>query len=132
MRRGAGRPIVALKMTWGKRTTTTYALLDNCATDTYVLTEKARLIRAKLDYGPSRVTTVGSQSYDPEAAFATFSIESLDGSIKIKVEKALMGDLITSRDELPPTNEDIKEYEYMKDVHFDAIEDKTIGLIISA
>ena len=132
MRRGAVRPIVAIRMRWGKRSTTTYALLDNCATDTYVLTEKARMIRAKLDYGPSRVTTVGSQSYDPEAAFATFTIEALDGSITIKVEKALMGDLITSKDELPPTNEDIKDYDYMKDVSFEDLEDKTIGMIISA
>ena len=90
------------------------------------------MIRAKLDYGPSKVTTVGSQSYDPEAAFASFYIEALDGSLAIKVEKALMGELITSKDELPPTNDDIKGYDYMKDVIFDTCEDKTIGLIISA
>ena len=132
MRRGAVRPIVAVRMRWGKRSINTYALLDNCATDTYVLTEKARMIRAKLDYGPSKVTTVGSQSYDPEAAFASFYIEALDGSLAIKVEKALMGELITSKDELPPTNDDIKGYDYMKDVIFDTCEDKTIGLIISA
>ena len=90
------------------------------------------MIRAKLDYGPSRVTTVGSQSYDPEAAFATFYIEALDGSLAIKVEKALMGELITSKDKLPPTNEDIIKYDYMKDVRFDTCEDKTIGMIISA
>ena len=60
--------------------------------------------------------------------FASFEILSLDRSVRVSVQEALVGDSLTVSNDKPPTNEEITAYKYLDGVVFDKLPDTTIGI----
>ena len=110
----------------------TYAMLDPTATSPEV--SKTIVEELGSETWTSQVTlcsfgyrTVG------ERVKTRFSIEPLDGSCSIPLEDVLVGNILTTEDERPPTNQDILGFDHLRDVvSFEELETKTVGLIISA
>ena len=63
--------------------------------------------------------------------FTEFAVSSLKGDVVLPISDALVSDFLTTEEEKPPTNKDIEGIEYLKEVKFDELENKEIGLLIS-
>ena len=63
--------------------------------------------------------------------FTDFAISNLEGDVTLSVSDALVSDFLTTDKEKPPTNKEIEGVEYLKDVKFDELDNKEIGLLIS-
>ena len=63
--------------------------------------------------------------------FTDFAISNLEGDVTLSISDALVSDFLTTDKEKPPTNKEIEGVEYLKDVKFDELDNKEIGLLIS-
>ena len=106
-------------------------MLDCAATSSAVLLETLDSINGKIFELPCKLSTFDkceSSSRD----FANFKILPLDRSFTLEVENALVGTILTTERDRPPRNSKIENIPYMKDVHFEELDDDTIGVILDA
>ena len=60
-------------------------------------------------------------------------MESLDTSCRVGVADALVGEILTTEREKPPSHEDIEKHPFMEGVvSFEELDDNHIGVILSA
>ena len=64
--------------------------------------------------------------------FTDFTVKTLDRTFEKNVQKALVGQILTTENDRPPRNSDISHLDYMSDVHFVELDDPTIGVILDA
>ena len=106
-----------------------YAIIDSAATAYAAKPRIMEAVGAQIFSQPCSLSRFGGVEDGPRN-FANFTLESLDGSIKIDVKNALVGEILTTERDKPPSNEEVAGLEYMRGVVFDELEDKTIGILI--
>ena len=108
------RPIVPIWVKNGDKVSGTYALLDQGANASAIKTELARSLDMDIVEKDGTISGFGYKS-SGKIWTTKFSIETLDNSIEIPMASVLVGDILTTEDEKPHRNQDIEEYDYMKD-----------------
>ena len=121
-----------VRVKWGDRSTTTYALLDSGATCEAILDEVAYEIDAEIESRPCNLSTFNSKIYNPDTEFAKFTVEPLDGSFSIDVNKALVGNILSAENERPLGQSDVKGLDYLSDITIEELPNKTIGVILGS
>ena len=125
------RPIVPVIVKTEKKSIATYAMIDSAATSSAILDTIAASVDATITQQPCKLTTFDSKSNEFRD-FTDFSIQPLDRSFTLNIKNALVGKILTTEHDRPPRNTDIAHLTYMNDVHFDELENDTIGVILDA
>jgi hypothetical protein len=113
------RPIVPIWVKNGDKVSSTYALLDQGANASAIRTELARSLDMDI---VEKDRTISGFGYKSSGKIWTtkFSIKTLDNSVEIPMVSVLVGNILTTEEEKPHRNQDIEEYDYMKDkVYFE-------------
>ena len=76
--------------------------------------------------------SVFGKIYKAPKQITSFQITSLDESVEIFINLAIVSDVLTTESETPMTNEQIKQYPYMNGVQIQEIENDSIDLILSS
>ena len=108
----------------------TYALLDDGADTLIVSSKLARDLSLDCKSKMATLHTVDGSSYK-ERQMTDFSVSNLVGDLRTRVVEALVSDNLTTKGDIPPTNEEITHLEYMKGVIFQELETDEIDLILS-
>ena len=74
----------------------------------------------------------GREKKPQQTELTSFTIKSLDGKTSISIENAVVNEFLTTDSEIPPTNEAIKKFKHLNDINITELEDKSIGLLLSA
>ena len=106
-------------------------MIDSAATSSAILDTIAASVDATITQQPCKLTTFDSKSNE-FCDFTDFSIQPLDRSFTLNIKNALVGKILTTEHDRPPRNTDIAHLTYMNDVHFDELENDTIGVILDA
>ena len=106
-------------------------MLDTAAASSAALYDTMDAINASIYSLPCNLKVFGNCTRGLQD-FADFQVMPLDRSFTLHIKQALVGDTITTENETPPLNKDIQHLDFMSDVEFTELEDKTIGLIIDA
>ena len=109
----------------------TYTLLDTGA-NTSAITESLCL---KLN-PPRKSISVKLNTFDntsnAKRDITSFKVTNLDNTFEINVENALICNLLSTEGEKPPTNEELKSFEHLKDLEICELEDQGINVLIDA
>ena len=108
----------------------TYALLDDGADTSIVSSRLAYDLGLDCKSEMATLHTVEGSTYK-ERQMADFTVSNLDGDLRIRVVEALVSDNLTTKGDIPPTNEEIAHLEYMGGVVFQELETDEIDLILS-
>ena len=106
-----------------------YAVIDTAATIYAAKPCVVEAIGAEVFELPCSISRFGGVEDGPRS-FVNLTIESLDGSTRIEVKNVIVGDILTTERDKPPSNEEIADLDYMNGVYFDELDDKTIGILI--
>ena len=79
----------------------------------------------------STVTTVEGR-VEKERAYCALKVEPLDRSCVVDLSRVLISELVTTEEDKPPKKEDIEGYPHLEGVSFPDLENKLIGLLLSA
>ena len=79
---------------------------------------------------PMRVITIDSIK-DGDRDVANFMISDLKGIHSFPVAEALIGDILTLENDIPPTKRDIEGFSHLDGVEFDELPNKEIGMLLS-
>ena len=123
--------IVPVRIKAGTKEIKTYVMLDSGATRPIINERTAKRLDTKWEARNAHLNTVGGSSYG-KRKFTNVTIESLDGETRIELEDTVILNFLTTEDDTPPKNEEIREEEYMKGVEFDELEGEEVGMLISA
>ena len=77
-----------------------------------------------------KVVTVDNEIVS-KRKLASFSIESLDGDYHAEVNDALVGNILTGENDVPPFRRDLSKCRHLSDVKFDEV-DEAVEMIIGA
>ena len=61
---------------------------------------------------------------------ASFTVESINGKLRLDIKDGLVGGIITSEDEIPIKNSITKLFDFMKDVVINDLEDNSVGILL--
>jgi hypothetical protein len=100
-------PIVPIWVKNGDKVLGTYALLDQGANASAIRTELARSLDMDIVEKDGTISGFGYKS-SGKIRVTKFSIETLDNTIEIPMVSVLVGDILTTEDEKPHRNQDIK------------------------
>ena len=78
-----------------------------------------------------RVVTVDSNKNGLREV-TSFTISNLGGEISFPVSKALVGDILTLENDVPPTKKDIEGFSHLEGIEFDELQNKEIGILLSS
>ena len=106
-------------------------MYDSGCTSVAVLSEAIYSVGAPVFGQPCRLSTFGSDTCEMRE-FADFEILSLDRSLVLPIKGALVGDVLTTERDRPPKNSDLVGHSYLEGVHFEELEDPTIGVILGS
>ena len=110
----------------------TYALMDNGATACGISLKLAEKLQLPIHRESRGLSSWGYHGVAMRE-MTSFMVESLDGNTKLQVDEALVGEILTTEHEMPPTIEDIAAHPYMEGiVSFEELEDTHIGVLLSA
>ena len=122
--------IVPVVMRAGERKIKTYVMLDGGATKPIINEKAAERFKLKYEIKNANLNTVEGSTHGKKK-FAKVTIESIDGETMVPLEAVVLNFLTTEDDE-PPRNEEIKEYEYMEGVKFDELENEGVSMLLSS
>lgn len=128
---GTIRPIVPCIVRVGESERATYAMLDCAATSSAILLEIVDSVKGEIFELPCKLSTFDS-CQDSTREFCNFEVMPLDRSFTLDVQNGLVGTILTTEQDQPPRNLEIAQHSYLSDVHFDELDDPTIGLILDA
>jgi hypothetical protein len=127
----ARRPIVPIRVRVGERAVTTYAMIDSGANCRGIVPEIVRRLDMEVILKMKTVTVL-DQKTTTERELVSFEIMSLDEEVCIKVDEALVSEILTTGNDKPPTNEEVEGLEYMEGtVSFQELDDELIGVILA-
>ena len=118
-------------MTAGKAQVPTYALLDSGATCCAISETLALQIEAPIESTQINLATFDDQSV-AERPVASFKVADLTQKIELTVTNALVGNVFSSRSELPPPHEVARKYPHLANVNFTYLEGGTVEVILGA
>ena len=111
-----------------KRKTTTYAMLDS-GSDRDVIDERlVKELGLEKKLKQVTITTVDSNA-SAMRHFVNYHIEAFDGSYSANVDGALVGNVIVSDNDLPPSKRNVSKLQHAQGVEFIDI-DSTVSMII--
>ena len=129
---GIYRLIVPVRVVYEGVALTTYALLDNGATGSAI----SSLLVQRLNMNVRQETmTVATYNYKGTALrqLVDFSIEPVDRSFSLDMKNTLVGEILTTESEQPPSQEDIENNPMFEGiVYFHELDDAHVGVVISA
>ena len=129
---GIYRLIVPVRVVYEGVALTTYALLDNGATGSAI----SSLLVQRLSMNVRQETmTVATYNYKGTALrqLVDFTIEPVDRSFSIDMRNTLVGEILTTESEQPPSQGDIENNPLFEGiVYFHELDDAHVGVVISA
>ena len=125
------RPTVPVLVTAGGETWPTYALLDTGANCSAITDELCVKINAPMKTLNIKLGTFDQNSISKREV-ASFKVSNLTQSFQINVDNALVGTFLSTESEKPPRAANLKQYDHLKDLCFNELEDDTIGLLLDA
>ena len=131
-RNGVFRPVVPVKLINGDKVVHTHCMLDNGANVDIIRSDVVDRLGLRTTKIQSRLTTVDCNSAICRPVTGEITLGNFCDDQKVKIESAMVFDILTTDDDVPPTNKEIEGYEYMEGVHFTELGDKSIGMILSA
>ena len=109
----------------------TYALLDTGANTSAITDDLALKINAPLETINIQLNTFGQTSLAPREV-ASFKVSNLLETFEISVDNALVGNLLSTESERPSRAADLTQFEHLKDIVFNELEDDKVGLLLDA
>ena len=122
--------IVPVRMRAGEKEIKTYVMLDGGATKPIINEKTARRLGLKYETKNANLHTVEGSTYGPKK-FARVTIESLNGEMMVPLEAVILN-FLTTEDDAPPRNEEIKDYEHMEGVKFEELEHEEVSMLLSS
>ena len=98
----------------------TYAMLDGGAANSVISRSLAESLKLETKERNSTLIVVGSLSCE-NRQFGDVAIANLEGNLVINVKEAVVMDILTTEEDKPPSNDEIKEVDYLEDVSFDEL-----------
>merc|ERR1712015_154913 len=109
----------------------TYAMLDPGATRCVVNRKIVSDLKLPIENKSMRVVTIDSVK-DGFRDVSSFMISNLGGEYSFSVSKALVGDILTLENDVPPTKKDIEGFTHLEGIKFDELPNKEIGILLSS
>jgi len=125
------RPIVPILINANNKCCPSYALLDSGANISAISKNLVEKLNLKTDKINIKLGTFDSNE-QVKKEVTSFKVSNLSKTIEFDVDNALIGNVMTTENEFPLRNEDIKGLEYMEDVLLDELEDDLVEVILSA
>ena len=125
------RPIVAVIICKGSLSYPTYALLDSgasCCGVTRYDTNKLKIKRGSVE---CEVTSWNKTEEGPHDT-ASFTVRSLDGTLELDIEEALVSDKLAAKYEVPIRQKYTKNYPYMEDVVINDLDHDNVGVLLGS
>ena len=66
------------------------------------------------------------------ALFLPLTVSNLTETYSLDVEKALISNLLSTENEIPPQNEDLQNFDHLKIFEVNDLENKSIGVLLDA
>ena len=108
-----------------------YALLDTGANTSAITNSLCEELEIPKTFINVNLNTF-DQSSNKKRAIASFKVTDLNNTFELNVENALVGELLSTENELPPTSHDLNQFEHLKNLKFNELADKSIGLLLDA
>ena len=105
-------------------------MLDPGATRSVINRKIVNDLKLHVKSKPMRVVTIDSNKYGNRDV-ADFMISDLRGVNSFPVAEALVGDILTLENDVPPTKKDIEGFSHLEGVEFDELPNKEIGILLS-
>ena len=83
-------------------------------------------------FKPLRLSTFNNKVETKEQEIVAYKITDLKDALVYEVEHSLVGQFMTTKNEIPPRNSSIAQYEYINDVVLDELDNHEIGLLLPA
>ena len=125
------RPIVPIIVKYGENRAYTYAMIDSAANTSAIKLDLLDLINGHISQKNCKLATFG-KNVRSQRDFTEFEIMPIDESFTLDVKNALVGNILTTERDRPPSNNDIRDLTYMKDVSFVELDDPTVAVILDA
>ena len=106
-------------------------MLDPGATRSVVNRKIVNDLNLPIENKSMRVSTIDSVN-EGFRDVSSFTISNLGGEYSFPVAKALVGDILTLENDVPPTKKDIEGYSHLEGIEFDELPNKEIGILLSA
>ena len=78
-----------------------------------------------------KLSTVSDKSTQSRPV-TNFSVSNLTETYSLDVEKALISNLLSTENEIPPQNEDLQNFDHLKIFEVNELENKSIGVLLDA
>ena len=114
----------------GKRRPT-YALLDTGANTSCITEFLCSELNAPREYISVNLNTF-DQTSKSQRAVTSFTVTNLNKTFELSVENALIGNLLSTEGERPPTRKDLRQFDHLKDLRISELEDKSINILLDA
>ena len=106
-------------------------MIDSGSNKDIISTQLCNQLRLPTTKREIRLSTVGGESCGVQNV-AKFSIEALDGSCEIDVESAMVSDVIRTVADVQPTNAEIAEYPYLREVVIEELINSPVDILLSS
>ena len=104
-------------------------MLDGGAADSVISESLAETLKLQTKQKDSTLIVVGSSSRE-RRRFGDVAVANLEGNLVLNVKDAVVMDILTTEEDLPPTNDEIEGVDYLEDVSFEELTDKSVGMLI--
>ena len=125
------RPTVPVLVSAGGRKWPTYALLDTGANCSAITDDLCHKIQAPLKTLNIKLGTFDKNDVS-QREVASFSVSNLTETFKIDVNNALVGSFLSTQNERPPKRADFVQYDHLKDIVFNELDDDSVDLLLDA
>ena len=130
-RRGATRPIVPVMVHVNGKRRPTYALVDTGANTSAITNSLCSELNA-----PRKSISVKLNTFDNSSSakreITSFRVTNLDNTFELSVENALIGNLLSTEGEKPPTQKELEPFGHLRDLKICELEDKSINILLDA
>ena len=109
----------------------TYALLDTGANASAIQDDLCLKINAPLTTLNINLGTF-DQNSSAQREVASFTVSNLTETFSVDVQNALVGKFLSTENEKPPKSADFVQYDHLKDLVFNELDDTSVGLLLDA
>ena len=118
-------------MSAGGKKWPTYALLDTGANCSAITDDVLTKIDAPLKTLNIRLGTFDNNTVS-QREVASFTVSNLSETFHISVNNALIGNMLCTSSEKPPKAADYQQFDHLKNLTFNTLDDDSIGLLLDA
>ena len=106
-------------------------MLDPGATRSVISSKIVSNLKLATESRPMRVSTIDSVK-EGLRNVSSFKISDLRGTYTFPVTRALVGDILTLENDVPPSKKDIEGFSHLEGIEFDELPSKEIGILLSS